>query len=72
MKTKALYRFIRDDGGVSVSPIIPEDKKYTVMVRLVADEGKALTKDRENFYTVVDTDSPLGWEEMEHKENIYV
>ena len=41
MQTIVLYRYIREDGGVTTSPIKP-DGDYTEKVRLVADEGKRL------------------------------
>ena len=42
MKIIPMYRYIRADGGTTVSPNKP-DCEYTEMYRLVADEGKALT-----------------------------
>ena len=59
-----LYKYVREDGGTTVSPVKP-DCEYTEMYRLVADEGMQLTKDRENFATCVDTDSAEGWYEVE-------
>lgn len=64
MQTITLYRYIRKDGGVTVSTVKPEGE-YTEMVRLVADEGKALTQDGENLTFCVDTDSTDGWYEVE-------
>lgn len=66
MQTIALYRHIRPDGGVTVSPIKPEGD-YTEMFRLVADEGMALT-DGENYSACVDTDKPDMWTEIEAPE----
>lgn len=37
-----LYRYIRPDGGITVSTIKP-DIEYTELYRLVADEGMILT-----------------------------
>jgi hypothetical protein len=42
MKIITLYRFIREDGGVTVSPKEPATD-YTLLLRLIADEGKVLT-----------------------------
>ena len=42
MQTVILYRYKRADGGYSVSPNRPEGE-YETRVRLIADEGKALT-----------------------------
>lgn len=41
MQEIPIYRHVRSDGGVTVSPTKPEGD-YTEMVRLVADEGKVL------------------------------
>ena len=62
-----LYKYERADGGVTVSPIKP-DCEYTEMVRLVADEGKVLTSDGENFTSCVDTDTAAGWYEVDAPE----
>ena len=70
MTTKPLYKYKRGDGGVTVSPIKP-DAEYTEMVRLIADEGKALTKDGKDLRSVVDADSADGWYEVDApKEDI--
>ena len=39
------------------------------MVRLVADEGKMLTQDGENFTSCVDTDTAEGWYEVDEPTN---
>mgnify|MGYP006976607631 CR=1 FL=1 len=67
MQTINLYKYHRADGGVTVSPNKPESE-YTEMYRLVADEGKALTKDNENFTLCIDTDSTEGWYEVDQPE----
>ena len=67
MTTKTLYKFKRNDGGVTVSPIKP-DAEYTEMVRLVADKGKMLTKDGEDLRTVVDAYSATDWYEIDAPE----
>ena len=67
MQIKELYRYKREDGGINVSPIKPEGD-YTTLYRLIADEGKALTKDGENFCSVIDTDSTDGWYEVDAVE----
>lgn len=64
MKVKPLYRYEREDGGVTVSPIEPECE-YTERVRLFADEGKMLTTDGEKFCSVIDVDSADGWYEVD-------
>ena len=70
MEKIKLYKFIRPEGGVTVSPVKPEGD-YTEMVRLVADEGKLLTKDGENLTSCVDTENSEGWYEVEEpKEDL--
>jgi hypothetical protein len=61
-----LYKYIRKDGGTTVSPIKP-DCEYTEMFRLVADEGKILVKD-DICTSCIDTDSIEGWEEIDAPE----
>ena len=68
MQSITLYKYKRADGGVTVSPIKP-DGEYTEMVRLVADEGKVLTSDGENFTSCVDTENPDGWYEVASAED---
>lgn len=69
MNTKTLYKYEREGGGITVSPEKPEGE-YDELVRLVADEGKALTKDGENTYFVVDTESADGWYEIDAPEEV--
>jgi hypothetical protein len=59
MQAITLYRYNRADGGVTISPVKP-DGEYTEMVRLIADEGRVLTKDGENFTTCTDVESEDG------------
>ena len=58
-----LYKYLRKDGGVTVTPIKP-DGEYTEMVRLVADEGKMLTNG-ETITSCIDTDTANGWYEVD-------
>lgn len=67
MQKIPLYRYTRPDGGVTVSTVKP-DTEYTEMVRLVADEGNALT-DGNTTTPCVDTDNPDVWAEVEDTEN---
>lgn len=70
MEIIKLYKYTRPEGGVTVSPVMPEGE-YTEMVRLVADEGKLLTKDGENLTSCVDTETAEGWYEVEEpKEDL--
>ena len=64
MQTIKLYRYIRPDGGVTVSTIKPEGA-YTQMVRLMADDGKSITRDGMNLTSCVDTDTADGWREVD-------
>ena len=75
MQTIVLYRYIREDGGVTTSPIKP-DCDYTEKVRLVADEGKrlvlpdgtyALCADLETAEGVTEEDDP-DYEESDWHE----
>ena len=67
MQTITLYKFKRADGGTTVSPTKP-NCEYTEMHRLIADEGKALTKDGVDLYPCVDTETVDGWYEVDAPE----
>lgn len=63
MQTVILYRYKRTYGGYSVSPNRPQGE-YDTRVRLIADEGKALTNG--NVVTqCTDTESTDGWTEID-------
>ena len=60
-----LYKYARPDGGITVTPTEPKDIEYTDDgVRLIADEGKILTNDKELTYCI-DVPSSEGWYEIE-------
>lgn len=59
MTTITLYRYIRDDGGVTVSPEKP-DCDYTEKVRLVADVGKRLVLPDGTYALGADLDTAEG------------
>lgn len=66
MQKITLYRFIRPDSGVTVSPVKPNGE-YIKMFRLVADEGYVLT----NSVTTTpcyDTDNAEMWTEVEYRK----
>ena len=66
MQKITLYKTARENGGVTVSPLKPADgTPYTEGVRLIADEGKMLTKDGVNFTSCIDTETAEGWEEVD-------
>ena len=63
MQVVNLYKYIRDDGGVTVSPVKP-NTEYTEMFRLIADEGKELMN--EDVRTpCIDVESTEGWSEID-------
>ena len=62
-----LYRVIRPDGGVTVTPNKP-DNYEKVMYRIVADEGKELVNG-DTRTTCADVESAAGWTETEIKES---
>lgn len=69
MKIINLYKYERDGGGMTVSPIQPaEGVPYTEMYRVVADEGMLVTQDGTNKYPVIDTDTDVGWYEVEGEQ----
>lgn len=67
MQIKTLYRFIRADGGTTVSPIAPNGN-YTILFRIIADEGMAVTKDGQTLYSVIDTEAIEGYYEVENPD----
>lgn len=64
MVINKIYKHIRSDGGMTVTPNCPEGE-YTELFRIIADEGKAVTKDGVNLYSVIDTDSAEGYYETD-------
>ena len=67
MQVMTIYKYIRENGGTTVSPIKP-NCEYAEMVRIIADEGKMLTQDGENFTACIDTDTVDGWYEVDFAE----
>ena len=63
MQIITLYKYTREDGGATVSPIKP-DGAYSIMFRLIADEGKVLT-DGEANTPCVDVVTIDGWHEVD-------
>lgn len=64
MQAITLYKYEREGGGTTVSPVKP-DVEYTELYRLIADEGKALTQDGEKLFPCVDVESVEGWYEVD-------
>lgn len=66
MQIVNLYKYRREDGGVTVSPVKPEGVEYTMKFRLIADDGKALTRDGVELTPCCDVDSSDGWYEVDN------
>ena len=64
MEIKPLYRFLREDGGVTESLDKPDGAEYTTRYRLIASEGKLLTDGDMETYCI-DVDSAYGWSEID-------
>ena len=63
MQKIPLYRYIRADGGVTVSTNKPETD-YTELTRLVADDDKILTNGQTETFCV-DTNNVGEWNEID-------
>lgn len=63
MQTMELYRYIREDGCVTVSVAKP-DSEYTTTYRLIADEGLILANGETLTYCI-DIDTTSYWTEVE-------
>lgn len=63
MQIIPLYRYERPEGGITVSPVRPNDIEFAIKYRLIADEGMILT-DGENMTSCIDVDNPAGWTEI--------
>ena len=69
MQVIKLYRYVRENGGITVSPVKP-NVEYTEMFRVVADEGMELTRDGEIFTSCVDVKSVDDWYEVERVDEV--
>ena len=67
MQIKELYRYSREGGGVTVSPEKPECE-YEINYRIIADEGKLVTRDGVDAFCCIDTDTAEGWIEIDAPE----
>lgn len=67
MDIKPLYRFLRNDGGVTESPEKPDGAEYTTRYRLIASDGKLLTDGTTETFCI-DVDSADGWTEIDAPE----
>lgn len=66
MKNEIIYRYKRNTGKITVSPKKPEDRPYTEVYRLIADDGMVLTNG-EIQTPMIDVDSTEGWTEIKEK-----
>lgn len=68
MRTLILYDY--KNGEYTINSIEKPDCEYTERYRLVADEGKVLTKDEENLYAIIDIDKSdlFLWKEIDKPE----
>lgn len=66
MTVKELYCYERETGKITVSTEKP-NCDYTLRYRLIADEGKLLTNDSENFTTCIDVETTEDWYEVERQ-----
>lgn len=65
-----LYRTARQDGGTDIGPRKPEPgTPYTTLARLVADEGKLLSKG-DIVAGCIDTEDASGWSEIDDPDYI--
>lgn len=58
-----LYKYTREDGGTTVSPVKP-NIEYTEMFRLIADEGKELINGDVRT-PCIDVEHIEGWTEID-------
>lgn len=70
MQKITLYKYERETGRTTVSPVMPIDKEYTTMLRLVADDGMILVNG-DIRTCCVDVDSDDGWEEVVDADEIH-
>lgn len=69
MIIKELYKYTREGGGVTVSTEKP-NCEYVEAFRIIAEEGKGITKDGTNIFCCIDVDDPSGWYEIEIEEEL--
>ena len=70
MIRKQMYR-VRRDGRVHITPHRPSEAGYTILYRLIADEGMILT-DGERTAPAVDTNNPDEWSEIEDTAKVEI
>lgn len=65
MIVKEMYKYERMKGKITVSFNAPENKEYTKIYRLIAEEGKVITKDGIDLFDCRDTDTTEGYYEID-------
>lgn len=63
MQIKPVYKYVRSDGGVTITPVQP-DSAYTQLYRLIA-EGSGEITNGEITTTCVDVESYEGWHDVD-------
>ena len=66
---KKLYKIIRANGTIKITPNAPSEDAEPVKVRLIASEGKAVTKDGTNLFICVDEPIMAGEGSIEERIN---
>ena len=66
MKKVTLYRYTREDGGVTVTPNRPKTAGYTIKHRLIADEGMTLTM---LIRSMDGAKLPTKWKKLSRNQN---
>ena len=64
MQIIKLYRYVRDGGGITVSPVKPDGEDYAMRYRLIADDGKAITSGT-IVTTCIDVESADSWYDID-------
>ena len=67
MQVKKLYLYNSPGIGTIVTLNEP-DAYYSELVRIIADEGKVVTRNGTDLFTVVDADSATGFYEIDAPE----
>lgn len=72
MQIVDLYRYEREPGKITTSPVKPDDGvDYSIIYRLIADEGMAIT-DGSLIVECIDTNSSEGWTDCDLPEELTI
>lgn len=69
MIIKELYYYERETDKITVSTEKP-NCDYVLRYRLIADDGKHITKDGINFTCCIDVELTDGWYEIDEKSTL--